>query len=242
MFNRLALVAALLAAPLVGMPAALAQEEPWEEDDALEAEADLEEEVSAKRFNPGDLGSLGYSFGFDPRTWQFASGAFLRSHPWGPFSEAMLGFTTRSQAIDPTQTYAIESFGINAGLGAQAWFLRAGVMTELAWLKRVVQNQGKLSFQHAPGFLVEPYVGTVLPFFQTPFTTLDARVYVPLGTLAPNLAWLGDPALGPRVMVSLWIGLPNVPDEAEPEEDIEDLLEEDHDVDEGEEEDGAPAQ
>lgn len=253
MLKRLAAVAALLVvpaiatAPVYAAPHAPAQGAASEETDEEEED---EDEIAAAEgaelaINPADVGTFGYAVGVDPlNSWQFSNAFFIRHSPWGDWSEAILGVNTRSQVIDPTGSYALEFTGLNAQLGVKAWFLRLGLSGEIDWVKRITQNAGRLSWQNSPGFLVEPYVGTTLPFFRTPFTSLDARVYVPVARFVPGAGFLSpDPAVGPRLMLNLWVGLPDTPDdefEEEEEEEEEDTESMDEESEEEVEEEVAP--
>jgi hypothetical protein len=210
LFKRLAAAAALLAVPFAALtpPVAAADVPPSPEPSATPAPEQAVTEGP----------SLGYGLSADPRIWQFGSSLMFKTHPWGDWSEAIIGLTSRNQVIEPNGLYAIESTGVNGALGTQIWFLRLGVLAELDWVKRVVQENGKLAFKNSPGFLVEPYIGTALPFLNTPFTKLDARLYVPITTFVPSWTILSpDPAYGPRVALNLWIGIPNGPEEEEEE-------------------------
>jgi hypothetical protein len=244
LLKRLAAVAALLVvpaiatAPVYAAPQAPAQAA--EPEDADEEEEDSDEADLA--IKPADVGTFGYAVGVDPlNSWQFSNAFFIRHSPWGDWSEAILGVNTRSQVIDPTGSYALEFTGLNAQLGMKAWFLRLGLSGEIDWVKRIKQNAGRLSWENSPGFLVEPYIGTTLPFFRTPFTSLDARVYVPVARFVPGAGFLSpDPAVGPRLMLNLWVGLPDTPDdEFEEEEDEESEPDDSESMDEDEEDEEA---
>lgn len=216
MLKRLAVLAALAALPLAAFTPSPAVA------DVPPSPAPSESpEAPAAAPTPEGF-SVGYGLSADPRTWQFGSSLMFRNHPAGDWSEAILGLTTRAQVIEPAGQYAVESTGVNAALGVQAWFLRLGVSAELDWVKRIVQQGGKLSWSNSPGLMVEPYIGTQLPFLNTPFTKLDARLYVPLTTFVPSWTVLSaDPAYGPRVQLNLWVTLPNGPeDEDEGDEEV----------------------
>lgn len=212
MLKRLAAVAALMVIPFAPInPVYAGPVAAAEDSEDEDVDADEPDEPETDPAPAGDVGTFGYSVGVDPRTWQFTNAFMIRHSPWGDWSEAILGLNTRGQVIEPNGQYAIESAGLSAHLGAKAWFLRLGVAAELAWVKRITMSNGRLNWQNAPGFLLEPYVGATLPFLQTPFTSLDARVYVPVTTFAPNLTFLTpDPAYGPRVMLNLWVGIPDM--------------------------------
>jgi hypothetical protein len=218
LLKRLAAVAAMMVipfAPIAPVYAAPDTEETSDDEEPTEPE-------EAEPAPEGDVGTFGYAVGVDPRTWQFSNSFLIRHSPWGNWSEAAIGIISRSQVLEPVnQAYAIESAGLNAQVGVKAWFVRLGLSAELDWVKKVVQaGNGRLSFQNSPGFLLEPYIGSTLPFLQTPFTSLDARVYVPITTFAPGLTFLRpDPAYGPRLQLTLWVGLPGGDDEEEGEEE-----------------------
>lgn len=236
MLKRFAAVAALLSVPFAAVAPAVADVSaapPAAEDEASPDEAESPEPDEEEAEGEAVEGvSVAYGLSADPRTWQFGSTFMVRNHPWGNWSEGIIGFTSRNQVIEPNGAYAVESAGLHAALGVQAWFLRLGMQAELDWVKRIVQNSGKLSFTNTPGFLVEPYIGTELPFLNTPFTKLDARLYVPVTTFAPTLTMLTpDPAYGPRIQLNLWVGLPNGPDDEDMDED-EDGSTEDNDEEE----------
>lgn len=229
MLKRLAAVAALTAVPFAAvspafaaptLPVTIAQSDESEASEE-EEEGTEEAEASAPSY---DVGTFGYAFGVDPTTWQFSNAFLIRHSPWGDWSEATLGLNARSQVIDPTRAYAFEMTGVNAQFGVKAWFLRLGVLGEIDWVRRITQSGGQLSWQNSPGFSVEPYVGTTLPFFRTPFTSLDARVYVPVGRFVPSVGFLSpDPAVGPRLMFTLWVGMPDDEEEEGLEEDEESM-------------------
>lgn len=227
MLKRLAAVAALLVVPTIAIapvyaaPKAPAQSAAPEEADEEEEDEDADSDGADLAIKPADVGTFGYAVGVDPlNSWQFSNAFFIRHSPWGDWSEAILGVNTRSQVIDPSGSYALEFTGLNAQLGVKAWFLRLGLSGEIDWVKRIKQNAGRLSWENSPGFLVEPYIGTTLPFFRTPFTSLDARVYVPVARFVPGAGFLSpDPAVGPRLMLNLWVGLPDTPGDAFEEED-----------------------
>jgi hypothetical protein len=236
LLTRLAAIAALLAVPLAAVSPVAAAPMPMP---SASAAPDAEESPEPAE---GQGLSIGYGLSADPRTWQFGSAVMIRTHPGGDWSEAILGLTSRNQVIEPNGLYAIESTGLNAALGLQLWFLRLGVAAELDWVKRITQNAGKLQFENKPGFLVEPYIGTALPFLNTPFTQLDARVYVPVTTFAPALTYLSpDPAYGPRVALNLWIGFPAGLGDEEDSEETPEEPETPEGGDEEDEMDEAPA-
>jgi hypothetical protein len=253
LLKRLAAVAALLVVPAIATapvdaaPYAPVQGAASEATDEEEEDEEDDSDGASLAINPADVGTFGYAVGVDPlNSWQFSNAFYIRHSPWGDWSEAMLGVNTRSQVIDPTGAYALEFTGLNAQLGVKAWFLRLGLSGEIDWVKRITQNAGRLSWQNSPGFLVEPYVGTTLPFFRTPFTSLDARVYVPVARFVPGAGFLSpDPAIGPRLMLNLWVGLPDTPDdefeeeEEEEEEDTESM--DDEETEEEAEEEAVPA-
>jgi hypothetical protein len=215
LLKRLAVIAALAALPLAAVtPAPAVADVP-----PSPAPSESPEPEATATPAAGEGFSIGYGLSADPRTWQFGSSVMFRNHPAGDWSEAILGLTSRNQVIEPNGQYAIESTGVNAALGVQAWFLRLGVAAELDWVRRIVQQGGKLSWNNSPGLNVEPYIGTALPFLNTPFTKLDARVYVPLTTFVPQWTILSpDAAYGPRVQLNLWVTIPNGPDDEEEEE------------------------
>jgi hypothetical protein len=190
--------------------------------------------VLAAEENP----AFGYAIGTDPRTWQYSSAMHFRHHPWGEYSDTLFSLITRSQQISQDKRTAFESFGLGTTVGAKWWFLRGGLGLELAWAKRLSADPaGNLSYNNSPAFLVEPYVGAELPFLKTDFTELDVRLHWPV--------YSTDALIGPRVMLTLWVGggvdtEEEEYDEEEEETDEEPTEEDEEEMDE-EEEEAAPA-
>lgn len=193
---------------------------------------------AAPAFAEDERGSFGYTMGADPQNWQFISAVQFRGHPWGSFSESILSLITRSQQISVSKTYALESFGLGAQLGANLWFLRAGAEAELSWIKKIEIQNGQLGYVNSPGFILGPYVAVDLPFLKTSFTHMDVAVHWPLVNTA-------DPSIGPRVMATLWLGGGPLLDEEELEEELfeEDMPEDtEYEEEEHDHEHEAPAE
>lgn len=224
MLTRTLVLAALCLAPFAPMPAyaapaedAVEDEESYEETEETYEEEEEEEEAPPLR----NGGPLGYAMGLDWRTWQVASAVHFRGNPWGPHTESIFTLISRSQALAPSRTYAIDTFGVGLGLGTNLWNFRLGVAAELDWYKRVQAsgaNPGQLEFVNGVGFLLEPYLAVPLPFLSTPFTQTEIALHWPISPLVP------DTAIGPRVMATLWLG-PG-PTAADFEENLDKALEE----------------
>lgn len=173
-----------------------------------------------------ERGSFGYSMGANPQNWQYVSSIQFRGHPWTGYSESILSLITRSQQISADRLYALESFGLSAQLGVKLPFVRAGAEAELAWVKKLEMQGGQLAYVNSPGFLAGPYVAVDMPFLKTSFTNLDIALHWPLIT--------PDPAIGPRVMATLWLGGGPLLDDEELEEEIEEEVEEEMEEEEAE--------
>jgi len=181
-------------------------------------------------------GFVGPYTGGVPNT-QFSSGLHYRLEPLGPYTEAMLSYVTRSQSLSAGRDYVFETAGLNASIGAKAFFLHAGVGAEVAYLRAIRPSAtapGQLEFANGAGVLVEPYVGVTLPFINTGFSELELKLHWPV----PVLNRL-DPSVGPRLMLTLWLGTPVGEDDEDEDEDtdIDDDEDEDDDTDGGDDAD-----
>lgn len=175
------------------------------------------------------LTSVGVSVGLaqlDPakpasfESYHTTSNVRFRWEALSPYTDMTFGIVSRAQALDGTHNYVFETSGLALSAGGRLGFFRAGLGLEAAWLRQIVQDPntpGTLKFHNGGGFVVEPYAGVILPFLKSDVTELEISVHYPLAALKP------DPAIGPRVLLTLWLGGEGGDDEDETdEEDKED--------------------
>ena len=130
---------------------------------------------------------------------QSGSALTYRSAAFTPWTEWAVGLGSRSQVLAPDRSYVFETSGLKLDGGLLLGPVRAGMGLELAWLRQILAEPGNtLRFHTGGGFIAEPYVGVMLPWPRLGDTTLELSVHYPL----PQLKL--DPALGPRVMLTLW--------------------------------------
>lgn len=181
--------------------------------------------------------ALGVSFGagqMDPAnplrfdSYQATSAFRYRMDLGTPFTEIGFGLVNRAQALAPTKQYVYETSGVGLSGGLHFGFLRAGLGLEAAWLRKIVMDTAAtpagLAFQNTGGIVVEPYLGVQLPLLKSEVTELELSVHYPV--IRP------DPAMGPRLLLTLWLGgeaLEDDEDEEEPEEPETDEEETDED-------------
>jgi hypothetical protein len=151
--------------------------------------------------------------------FQWISGVHFRGEPAGEFTEASLSLLTRSQAIGINRDKVFETSGLAIGVGAKAWILHVGVQGELALLREIIQDPSVpgfgLQFHNGAGFIVEPYAAVTLPFLHSEISDLDLSFHYPvLNTV--------DPSIGPRVMLTLWLGVPPKTTDDDKDKDPED--------------------
>lgn len=143
----------------------------------------------------------------------------LRFDAGSPYTELMFGLVNRSQALDATRQYVFDTSGVSISAGAHYGFLRAGVGLEAAWLRQIVMDASasptSLRFHNGGGFVVEPFVGVLLPFLKTDATELELSLHYPLPGLRP------DPAIGPRLLLTLWLGGEALEDSEDDDEELE---------------------
>lgn len=162
----------------------------------------------------------------------------LRFDAGSPYTELMFGFVNRTQALAPSKAYVFETSGLSVSAGARYGFLRAGVGLEAAWLRQILvdaANPSTLRFHNGGGFILEPYVGVLLPVLKTEVTELELSIHYPVGLNSV------DPAIGPRMLLTLWLGGEGLEDDEEDEEEEDEEAEEELEDDEEEEEEEAPA-
>lgn len=123
--------------------------------------------------------------------------------PFGAFSEAGVSYVGRGLALARDSADAVESNGLAVNLGLTGFSLRGGVSAE-AHVGRRVQAvaAGRLSEGPYAAFLVEPYVGLLLPWLTTGFSQVDLTLYWPVLRTDPAEAFQ------PRLMLTVLLGLP----------------------------------
>ncbi|MEB3284878.1 MAG: hypothetical protein VKN33_06305 [Candidatus Sericytochromatia bacterium] len=146
--------------------------------------------------------------------------------PW-MFTEMGLALNNRAQALSSGRNYVFDTAGLALEGGLKLGWLRVGSGFEATWLRQILPDSaapGTLRFHNGAGFIVEPYAGLLLPFLQTSRQTVELSVHYPL----PQ--WKVDPAIGPRLLFTLWFSgpatakpgapemrpVPRVPGEGEP--------------------------
>ncbi|MDB5102273.1 MAG: hypothetical protein JWM80_6694 [Cyanobacteria bacterium RYN_339] len=137
--------------------------------------------------------------------FQWTSGVHFRGEPAGEFTEAAFCFLSRGQVVGMGRDKVFETSGLALSFGAKAWILHVGIQGELSLLREIVQDTTVpgfgLQFHNGAGFIVEPYAAITLPFLHSEISDLDLSFHYPvLNTL--------EPSIGPRVMLTLWLGTP----------------------------------
>lgn len=131
-----------------------------------------------------------------------------------PYTEMMFGFVNRAQALSANKAYVFDTSGVSLSAGAHWGFLRGGVGVEAAWLRAIVQDSssvGQLRFHNGGGFIIEPYLGVILPILRSEVTELELSVHVPVYN------GVDTQSIGPRVLLTMWLG-----GEGDDEEETED--------------------
>jgi hypothetical protein len=137
--------------------------------------------------------------------FQWTSDVQFRGEPAGPYTEASLGILSRGQVVGMNKDKVFETSGLTLSLGAKAWILHVGITGELSLLREIVQDPTAsgfgVQFHNGAGFIVEPYAAVTLPFLHSEISDLDLSFHYPvLNTI--------EPSIGPRVMLTLWLGVP----------------------------------
>ena len=144
-----------------------------------------------------------------------------------PYTEMMFGFVNRSQTLHSKRTEVFDTTGLSLSAGAHWGFLHLGSAVEAAWLRTIYQNNGQLAFGGGGGFIVEPYLGVTLPVLKSEVTELELSVHYPV--LVGNL---DATSIGPRLLLTMWLGGEGGDDEEEEEDEeaAEEEMEEDEEV------------
>lgn len=168
--------------------------------------------------SPGAHALEGSGFGLGLGMTQAGGGVNTleyRYAPAGPFSEAGIAYVGRGLALAVPATDAVESNGLAVSLGLKGFHLRGGVQAEAHFGRRVQAVGGdRLAAGPYAAFLIEPYVGVLLPYLTTSFSQVDLTLYWPVLRTEPASAFQ------PRVMLSLLFGAKRgkQPVEIDPEE------------------------
>jgi hypothetical protein len=113
---------------------------------------------------------------------------------------ATLDLESRSQALAPNRLYVYETSGLALGLMANFGWLRMGSTVSGQWFRQIttdVPSTNTLKFANSLGFLVEPYVAIAPPFARLGNAQIEISLHHPFLNGV-------DPAISPRVMVTLW--------------------------------------
>jgi hypothetical protein len=171
---------------------------------------------------PAQAGAFGASYGVgitepialtNPTAYQQGSGFSYRASALTPWTEWGIGLTSRGEVLAPDRTYIFETTGLKADAGLVAGPLRAGLGLELALLGQVVgEPGGTMRWHRGAGFVAEPYVGLMLPGLSLRGATVELSAHYPLPQLRV------DPALGPRLMLTMWLSDSDDEEEAADEE------------------------
>lgn len=164
--------------------------------------------------------------------YQQTSNFRFRFDAGSPYTELMVGLVNRAQTLAPSKQYVFETSGLSLAAGAHYGFVRAGLGLEAAWIRQIVMDPGTpgtLRFHSGGGFIVEPYAGVILPFMKTEVTEIELSLHYPV---AVNTV---DPAIGPRLLLTLWLGGEALDDDEEEEEEEEQEEEETSDEEQPEE-------
>ena len=164
----------------------------------------------------------------------------LRFDAGSPYTEVMFGLVNRAQALAPSKAYVFETSGLSFSAGGRFGWVRAGAALEAAWIRQILVDPaapGTLRFHNGGGFILEPYVGVLLPVLKTEVTELELSVHYPV---ALNSV---DPAIGPRLLLTLWLGGEGLEDDDDEEDEDEEELEDEEtsEDEEDEEEEEEPA-
>ncbi len=184
--------------------------------------------------------SIGVSFGagkLEPANpWTFdayqqTSNFRFRFDAGSPYTEVLFGLVNRAQTLAPSKQYVFETSGVTLAAGAHYGFVRAGLGLEAAWLRQIVLDSGApgtLRFHSGGGFILEPYAGVILPFMKTEVTEIELSLHYPV---AVNTL---DPAIGPRLLLTLWLGGEALGDDEEDDEDDDEEVTDDEETTEDE--------
>ncbi|MEB3196930.1 MAG: hypothetical protein VKP62_06970 [Candidatus Sericytochromatia bacterium] len=157
--------------------------------------------------------SFGASFGFSQADsgnlarFDTLHGSSAFRYRWGaltPFTDFGLGLVSRSQTLSPDRTYVFETAGGSVDASLRLGPVRLGSALELAWLRQIVADTaqaGTLRFHNGAGFLLEPYLGFQFTPDPRKDLTLELSVHYPV----PLPQMRVDPAIGPRVMLTMWV-------------------------------------
>lgn len=166
--------------------------------------------LSAAWSAPAAALSMGVSGGWSPTDLarptqldqlQSSSGVRFRWSLPLPLTEMGITFNNRAQALSPGRNYVFDTAGLALEGGFNLGWLRLGSSLEAAWLRQILPDTaapGTLRFHNGAGFIVEPYLGVLLPFLQGARSSLELSVHYPLPQV--NV----DSAIGPRFMFTLW--------------------------------------
>ncbi|MEB3327759.1 MAG: hypothetical protein VKQ33_00840 [Candidatus Sericytochromatia bacterium] len=158
---------------------------------------------------PAQAGAFGASYAVgitepgaptDLNAYQQGSGFSYRATALTPWTEWGLGLTSRGQVLAPGRTYVFETTGLKGDAGLVVGPLRAGLGVELALLNQIIgEPGGTMRWHRGAGFVAEPYVGVMLPGGGLRGATFELSAHYPLPQLRV------DPAMGPRVMLTMWL-------------------------------------